>query len=120
MSSLGTGVQTCAFPICATGTAVRGKVKLVQGDNVVVTTPTGDVKLAKSAFFVSQAGLATNFTAEQFASAMQQANTAAAADDAAVAAALQPGADVHSLNGTAVLGQVKSLDRTSTRLNSRH
>src|SRR3546814_17441033 len=48
----------------ANGTAVLGKVKLVQGDNVVVTTPTGDVKLAKSAFFVSQAGLATNFTAE--------------------------------------------------------
>src|SRR3546814_7626054 len=41
---------------------------------------------------------------------MQQANTAAAADDAAVAAALQPGADVHSLNGTAVLGKVKSFD----------
>ncbi len=94
----------------ANGTAVLGKVKLVEGDNVVVTTPTGDVKLAKSAFFVSQAGLATNFTAEQFASAMEQANTAAAADDAAVAAALQPGADVHSLNGTAVLGQVKSFD----------
>src|SRR3546814_4723530 len=34
----------------ANGTAVLGKVKLVQGDNVVVTTPTGDVKLAKSAF----------------------------------------------------------------------
>src|SRR3546814_19343781 len=41
---------------------------------------------------------------------MQQANTAAEADDAAGAAALQPGADVHSLNGTAVLGQVKSFD----------
>src|SRR3546814_9304512 len=104
-------------------------VRSVEGDNVVVTTPTGDVKLAKSAFFVSQAGLATNFTAEQFASAMQQANTAAAADDAAVAAALQPGADVHSLNGTAVLGKVKSFDdqnvvvtadQKSTRLNSSH
>src|SRR3546814_11879069 len=94
----------------ANGTAVLGKVKLVQGDNVVVTTPTGDVKLAKSAFFVSQAGLATNFTAEQFASAMQQANTAAAADDAAVAAALQPGPDVHLLNGPALPGQVKSYD----------
>src|SRR3546814_20795112 len=110
MSSLGTGVQTCAFPICATGTAVLGKVKLVQGDNVVVTTPTGDVKLAKSAFFVSQAGLATNFTAEQFASAMQQANPAAAADDAAVAAALQPGADVHSLNAHPLPGTVTSFD----------
>src|SRR3546814_18881529 len=39
---------------------------------------------------------------------MQQVNTAAAADDAAVAAALVAGADVRSLKGTAVLGKVKS------------
>src|SRR3546814_11998023 len=89
----------------ANGTTVLGKVKLVEGDNVVVTTPTGDVKLSKSAFFVSQAGLATNFTAEQFASAMQQANQAAAADDAAVTAALQHCAGVPSLQGAPLLGQ---------------
>src|SRR3546814_6117000 len=52
--------------------------------------------------------LATSFTAEQFAAAMQQVNTAAAADDAAVAAALVAGTDVRSLKGTAVLGKVKS------------
>src|SRR3546814_15919683 len=39
---------------------------------------------------------------------MQQVNTAAAADDAAVAAALVAGTDVRSLKGTAVLGKVKS------------
>src|SRR3546814_1285985 len=69
-----------------------------------------DTLFPYTTLFRSQAGLATNFTAEQFASAMQQANQAAAADDAAVTAALQPGADVHSLHGAAVLGQVKSFD----------
>src|SRR3546814_5887439 len=83
-------------------------VKLVAADGVVLTTPTGDVKLPRTAFFIGQAGLATSFTAEQFAAAMQQVNTAAAADDAAVAAALVAGTDVRSLKGTAVLGKVKS------------
>ncbi|PZQ21440.1 MAG: hypothetical protein DI569_11805 [Sphingopyxis macrogoltabida] len=90
------------------GTTILGKVKLVDADGVVLTTPTGEVKLPKTAFFVGQAGLATSFTAEQFAAAMQQVNTAEAADDAAVAAALVAGADVRSLKGTAVLGKVKS------------
>ena len=90
------------------GDATLGKVKLVAADGVVLTTPTGDVKLPRTAFFIGQAGLATSFTAEQFAAAMQQVNTAAAADDAAVAAALVAGTDVRSLKGTAVLGTVKS------------
>ena len=90
------------------GNSVLGKVKLVAADGVVLTSPTGDVKLPRSAFFVGQAGLATSFTAEQFAAAMQEVNTAAAADDAAVAAALVAGADVRSLKGAAVLGKVKS------------
>lgn len=92
----------------ANGTAILGKVKLAVADGVVMTTPTGDVKLPRNAFFVGQAGLATSFTAQQFADAMKQVNTAAAADDAAVAAALKPGADVRSLKGAAVLGKVKS------------
>src|SRR3546814_2467426 len=73
-----------------------------------------DTLFPYTTLFRSQAGLATNFTAEQFASAMQQANQAAAADDAAVTAALQPGADVHSLHGAAVLGQVKSRSEEHT------
>src|SRR3546814_15642386 len=83
-------------------------VKLVAADGVVLTTPTGDVKLPRTAFFIGQAGLATSFTAEQFAAAMQQVNTAAAADDAAVAAALVAGTDVRSPQGPALLGTVKS------------
>ena len=90
------------------GNSVLGKVKLVAADGVVLTSPTGDVKLPRSAFFIGQAGLATSFSAEQFAAAMQEVNTAAAADDAAVAAALVAGADVRSLKGAAVLGKVKS------------
>lgn len=94
----------------ANGTAVLGKVKLVDASGVVVTTPTGEVKVPKSAFFVSETGLASSFTAEQFAAAMQQASSAAAADDVAVTAALKPGVDVHGIAGTAVLGTVKSFD----------
>ena len=90
------------------GNSILGKVKLADADGVVLTTPTGDVKLPRSAFFVGQAGLATSFTAEQFAAAMQEVNTAAAADDAAVDAALVAGTDVRSLKGAAVLGKVKS------------
>ncbi len=90
------------------GATILGKVKLVAQDGVVMTTPTGDVKLPRNAFFVGQTGLATSFTAEQFAAAMKEVNTAAAADDAAVAAALTPGAEVRSLKGAAVLGKVKS------------
>lgn len=59
----------------ATGSAVVGKVKLAEADGVVLTTPTGDVKLPRNAFFVGQAGLATSFTAEEFAAAVAQAIT---------------------------------------------
>ncbi|ALC11816.1 exonuclease 1 [Sphingopyxis sp. 113P3] len=94
----------------ANGSAVLGTVKLADASGVVVTTPSGDVKVPKSAFFVGQSGLQSSFTAEQFAAAMQQASQASAADDAAVAAALTPGAEVRGLEGTAVLGTVKSFD----------
>ncbi|HWV60807.1 MAG TPA: hypothetical protein VN034_09145, partial [Sphingopyxis sp.] len=56
------------------GDAILGKVKLVAADGVVLTTATGDVKLPRNAFFIGQAGLATSFTAEQFAAAMKQVN----------------------------------------------
>ena len=92
----------------ANGTAVLGKVKLAATDGVVLTTPTGEVKLPRNAFFMGQAGLQTSFTAEQFAAAMQEVNTAAAADDAAVSAALVAGTEVRSLKGAAILGKVKS------------
>ncbi|MBK6414612.1 hypothetical protein [Sphingopyxis sp.] len=57
----------------ANGTAILGKVKLAEADGVVLTTPTGDVKLPRNAFFVGEAGLASSFTADQFAAAVAQA-----------------------------------------------
>ncbi len=56
----------------AKGAAVVGKVKLAEADGVVLTTATGDVKLPRNAFFVGADGLATSFTAEQFAAAVAQ------------------------------------------------
>lgn len=97
----------------AHGAAIVGKVKLAEADAVVLTTPTGDVKLPRKAFFVGQAGLATSFTAEQFAAATAEANSAAVANAAAVASALVPGADVRSLKGATVLGKVKSASAES-------
>lgn len=100
--------------LSAQGAAIVGKVKLVEADGAVLTTPQGDIKLPRNALFVNANGaLATSFTADQFAAAMAQANQAAAADDAAVAAALTAGAEIRDINGTAVLGTVKSFDASN-------
>lgn len=107
-AQLAAALQPGADVHSAKGTAVLGKVKLADAEGAVLTTPTGEVKLPRSAFFVGQAGLQTSFTAEQFAAAMKEVNSAAAADDAAVAAALVAGTEVRSLKGAAVLGKVKS------------
>lgn len=100
----------------ADGAAVLGKVKAADAGSVVVGAAGGDLKIPRNAFFMSQAGLAVSFTAEQFATAQQQAGQAAAADDAAVAAALTPGAEVRSLNGNTVLGTVKSFNSAAVVL----
>ena len=71
----------------AKGATVVGKVKLAEADGVVLTTPTGDVKLPRNAFFVGAHGLATSFTAEQFAAAVAQASPASAAQTEATAPA---------------------------------
>lgn len=55
------------------GTSVIGKVKSSDADGVVVTTAQGDVRLPRKAFFVSAQGLATSFTAAQFAAAVAEA-----------------------------------------------
>lgn len=100
----------------ADGATVLGKVKAADASGVVVGAASGDLKIPRNAFFMSQAGLAVSFTAEQFATAQQQAGQAAAADDAAVAAALAPGVEVRSLNGRAVLGTVKSFSTSAVVL----
>src|SRR3546814_18262718 len=100
--------------VCSSDLAILGKVKLVAADGVVLTTPTGDVKLPRTAFVIGLAGLGTSFTAEQFPAVLQKDNTAAAAADAGHAAALIAGTDAPRLpdrksddEGKSVSKQVK-------------
>jgi preprotein translocase subunit YajC len=90
-AKLAAALQPGADVRSAHGSAIVGKVKLAEADGVVLTTPSGDVKLPRSAFFVGQAGLATSFTAEQFAAAVAQATAAPAP---------QPGATAEAENAT--------------------
>jgi hypothetical protein len=94
----------------AKGAAILGKVKLVEASDIVITTADGDVKIPRSAFFMSPSGLAMNYTPDQFAAVMTQVRESSAARDSAIASALQPGAEVRSIKGSVVLGTVKSFD----------
>lgn len=86
-AKLAAALQPGADVRSAHGTAIVGKVKLAEADGVVLTTPTGDVKLPRKAFFVNQTGLATSFTAEEFAAAVAQAAAAPAPQAEATAEA---------------------------------
>lgn len=68
------------------GTAVVGTVKLTDAEGVVLTTSGGDVRLPRKAFFLAQSGLATSFTADQFAAAVAETNAASADANAEPAA----------------------------------
>lgn len=92
-AKLAAALQTGADVRSANGSAILGKVKLAEADGVVLTTPTGDVKLPLNAFFVGQAGLATSFTADEFSSAVAQATSAAAPQGGATAEAANPTPD---------------------------
>ena len=92
-AKLAAALQPGADVRSANGSSIVGKVKLAEADGVVLTTPTGDVKLPRKAFFVGQAGLATSFTAEEFAAAVAQAITASAPQADATAAAATADAD---------------------------
>lgn len=86
-AKLDAALQPGADVRSAHGSAIVGQVKLAEADGVVLTTPSGDVKLPRSAFFVGQAGLATSFTAEEFAAAVAQATAASAPQPGATAEA---------------------------------
>lgn len=88
-AQLEAALQPGADVKAAGGAAVVGKVKLAEADGVVLTTPTGDVKLPRNAFFVGADGLATSFTAEQFAAAIAQAAPAPQTEAAAPADAAE-------------------------------
>lgn len=83
-AALDAAIQPGADILGANGSAVVGKVKLVEADGIVVETSSGDVKLPRHAFFLSPKGLATSFTAEQFAAAVAEATAPAAASEAVV------------------------------------
>jgi hypothetical protein len=67
------------------GNAIIGKVKSSDAEGVVVASTQGDVRLPRKAFFVGAQGLATSFTAEQFAAAVAEAGAGASAQPGAVA-----------------------------------
>ncbi len=92
-AALDAALQPGADVRSAGGTTVVGKVKLVDADGVGVTTAQGDVRLPKSAFFMSPQGLATSFTAEQFAAAIAEATAGAPATDAVAEAPADPAAE---------------------------
>lgn len=73
----------------AKGAAIVGKVKSADANGVVVATAEGDMLLPKNAFFLSDQGLATSFTAEQFAAAIAEAKAATANPGAATAETAQ-------------------------------
>lgn len=67
------------------GSAIIGKVKSSDAEGVVVASAQGDVRLPRKAFFVGAQGLATSFTAEQFAAAIADAGATPSAQPSAVA-----------------------------------
>ena len=69
-AKLAAALQVGADVRSANGSAVLGKVKEVKPDGVVMTTASGDVQLPRDAFFAGPSGLATSFTAAQFADAV--------------------------------------------------
>lgn len=60
------------------GKTVVGTVKLADAEGVVVTTPKGEARVPRKAFFLSDVGLQTSFTAEQFAQAVAEVSAAPA------------------------------------------
>lgn len=93
----------------ANGQVVLAKVKTIAADGVVISTASGDIKIARSAFFLAPGGLAMNYSSEQFAALLAKVDKTSADREAALAAALKPGAEVHSLKGLAILGTVVSV-----------
>ncbi|WP_443971069.1 hypothetical protein [Sphingobium sp. CR28] len=60
------------------GGAKVGVIKSVEGDQVLVTTPKGDVSIPKNSFAMGASGLSIGLSAEQFEAAVAQATKPAA------------------------------------------
>lgn len=84
-----------------------GPIVSAEGGNVVVTVGDKPAALPANAFMQTDKGPAITLTLAQLNAALEQQ---AAALDAQLTAALQPGTDIHSVQGKAVVGKVKSAD----------
>lgn len=84
-----------------------GPIASAEGGNVVVTVGDKPAALPANAFMQTDKGTAITLTLAQLTAALAQQD---AALDAQLTAALQPGADIHSVQGKAVVGKVKTSD----------
>lgn len=87
--------------------AVIGTVASNDGTNSVINMGDQQIALPNASFGAGEKGPAIGVTLEQLTAGIAQQKAAA---QAAVTAALVPGASVKSLNGTAEVGTVKSAD----------
>lgn len=84
-----------------------GPIASSDGATVVVTVGDKPAALPASAFMQTDKGTAITLTLAQLTAALDQQ---AAAADAQLTAALQPGADIKGVNGSSVIGKVKTAD----------
>lgn len=84
-----------------------GPIASAEGGNVVVTIGDKPAALPANAFMQTEKGTAITLTLAQLTAALAQQD---AALDAQLTTALQPGADIHGVNGNSVIGKVKSSD----------
>lgn len=84
-----------------------GPIASSDGATVVVTVGDKPAALPASAFMQTDKGTAITLTLAQLTAALDQQ---AAAADAQLTAALQPGADIKGVNGGSVVGKVKTAD----------
>jgi hypothetical protein len=84
-----------------------GPIDSSDGATVVVTVGDRPAALPASAFMQTDKGTAITLTLAQLNAALDQQ---AAAADAQLTAALQPGADIKGVNGASVVGKVKTAD----------
>ena len=103
-----------AGPTLTVGTTVYdsegqtiGPIASSDGATVVVTVGDKPAALPASAFMQTDKGTAITLTLAQLTAALDQQ---AAAADAQLTAALQPGADIKGVNGGSVVGKVKTAD----------
>ena len=84
-----------------------GTIKSVDAQSVLISTGTNDVAVPMSAIGTSPKGVTVSLTRVQLDAAATEAKAAAAAQ---VKAQLVAGTSVSSLNGSAVLGTIKTAD----------